>query len=403
MRHLLTILALFIVVAVGAAQADDAPGVTDESILIGMTADLTGNIAFVGQQGLAGVRLYFDHVNASGGVHGRRLELRIEDDGYQPPRTMAAVRKLLNRDGVFCFVANLGTAPNVATFPLVERERVPVVMPLTLSSQMSTPAKRYVFGIDPNYVAESWLLVQHLVETVGTEGVRLAAFYQDDDFGRDGLKGLRDAAAHYGLPIVAEEGHKRAAVDFSAQALNLRQADPTHVVLITINRESAALMRETQQAGWQPQFLATIPAADAKTVQLAGDAADGLIGLGMFDYDSDVASMQLYRDLLDEHAPGEPLPSIYHTLAFGGAQTLVEGLRRAGRELTREKLVAALESLDHWQGPVMPPVTYGPKLRGGQFASAFLVRADVESQTFVRASDWFRLSRPATLTAQATR
>ena len=400
MRYLLSILAVFAVLSIGnQARADEVPGVTDDEILVGMTTDLTGPIAFIGQQVTGGARLYLQHVNENGGVHGRKINLRVEDDGYQPPRTVAAFRKLLGRDRVFCFAGNLGSATTMATLPLVERERVPLVMPGNFNSRMTTPPRRHVFALDPNYLVQSWIIAQYIAETDKTESPRLAVVYQDDDMGHDGLKGLREAAAHYGLPIVAEESYKRGAVDFGTQVLNMKSADPTQVILLTVYRSGAAIMKEAQQAGWKPQFIGWLPNADGKTVELAGEAAEGFIGLAIVDLQSEEEPMQLYRDLLARHTP-DTRAGIYHTLGFGVAQTLVEGLRRAGRDLTREKLVDALETLDRWDGSVLPPITYGPGLRGGAFTAAFMAKADVENKSMVRSSGWLRFESRTVQVAQ---
>ncbi len=398
MRYLLSLFALFAVLAT-TAQADDVPGVTDDKILVGMTTDMTGPLAFVGQRASAGARLYFDHINAQGGVHGRQIELRVEDDGYSPPRAVAAVRKLLDRDNVFCFVGNLGTATTLATLPFIERERVPLILPLTLSSQMSTPAKRYVFALNPNYQVEAWLIAQYIAEVEQTAAPRLAVLYQDDDAGQDGLKGLRQAAAHYGMPLIAEESYKRGAVDFSSQALNLRQADPTHVVLLTVYREAAAIMKEAHQAEWSPQFIGWVPCADDKTVELAGEAAEGFLGLHIIDFQGENEPMQLYHKLRTQHS-SDTRPGLYHAASYGAAQLLVEGLQRAGRELTREKLVEALETLDRWDGSVLPPFTYGPNLRGSLFTSAFITKADIQNKKLVRASDWLQFKQPTKMAQQ---
>ncbi|MBT6145366.1 MAG: ABC transporter substrate-binding protein, partial [Gemmatimonadetes bacterium] len=187
MRHLLTILVLLFVFSTGRPASADAPGVTDDKILVGMTTDLTGVLAFVGHQSSAGARLYLQHVNEQGGVHGRQIELLVEDDGYQPARTVAAFRKLLDRDGVFCFAGNLGSSQTMATFPFVKRARVPVLMPLNFNSKMSTPHKRYVFAMDPSYPIQSWIMAQYIAAQEHTESPRLAVVYQDDGYGRDGL------------------------------------------------------------------------------------------------------------------------------------------------------------------------------------------------------------------------
>lgn len=380
--------------------AEEIPGVTDTTIRVGMITDLTGPVAFIGQEASAGARLYLDHINARGGVDGRKIELIVEDDGYQPPRTVAAFRKLVDQDRVFCFAGNLGTSTTMATFPFIERERIPLVLPLTFASTMATPPKRYVFAVDPSYDIQAWIIVKYILEIEKAQSPRLAVLYQDDDYGQDGLKGLREAAAHYNLPIVAEESYKRGAVDFSTQILNLRKADPTHVVLWTVYREAAAVLKEARMADWHPRFIGGMPLADDKTLELAGPDAEGLLAVTTVDLKSDEGKVKHYRELLQQFAPAQK-PRPYHAFGFLVAQTLVESLQRAGRSLTREGLVAALESFKGWDGAIGPALTYGPDLRGGQNASAFMVRADVANKTFVRATDWIRFERPAQVVQKA--
>jgi branched-chain amino acid transport system substrate-binding protein len=396
------LLAVLVLVFTGFAwsSAEEAPGVSDAAIRVGMITDLTGPLAFVGQEASAGARLYLDQVNAQGGVHGRRIELIVEDDGYQPPRAVAAFRKLVDRDQVFCFAGSMGSSTTMATFPLLERERIPLIAPLTFASAMHTPPKQYLFAMDPSYSIQSWIIAKYILEIEKAEAPRLAILYQDDDYGQDGLKGLREVAAHYGLPIVAEESYKKGAVDFSTQVLNLRQADPTHVVLWTVYRETAAVLKEAQMAGWHPQFIGGIPVADTKTLELAGAEAEGLLALQCIDFGSQGAPMRQYRELLEKHTPGQQ-SRFFHAAGFWSVQVLVEGLQRAGRELTREKLVEAMERFENWDGSIGPPLTYGPNLRGGKNTSAFLVRADVANKTFVRATDWIRFERPAQVAQKA--
>jgi branched-chain amino acid transport system substrate-binding protein len=401
MRHLLTILVLLFVFSTGRPASADAPGVTDDKILVGMTTDLTGVLAFVGHQSSAGARLYLQHVNEQGGVHGRQIELLVEDDGYQPARTVAAFRKLLDRDGVFCFAGNLGSSQTMATFPFVKRARVPVLMPLNFNSKMSTPHKRYVFAMDPSYPIQSWIMAQYIAAQEHTESPRLAVVYQDDGYGRDGLKGLQAAAAHYGMPIVAEQAYKSGDVDFSSQVLNMKQADPTHVILWTIYREAAAVMTEARQAGWQPQFIGGGPAGDDKTVALAGAAAAGYLAVGYVDFTGEDENMVLYRKQLEAVSPGQQ-PNLYHAAGYAAAQTLVAGLQKAGRDLTREKLVEALETLQNWNGSILPPITYGPAEHGGKSTAAYMARADLETNRMVRFSDWLRYDKPAQLVQKAS-
>ena len=384
---------LILVLWASGVHGESVPGVTDDAIRVGLITDLTGPLAFIGQEESAGVRLYFRHINDNGGIHGRKLELRVEDDGYRPPRSIAAFRKLVERDRIFCFAGNLGTSTVTATLPLLERERIPLIAPLTLSSTMHTPTKRYVFAIDPSYDVQSWIIVKYILETGREASARLAVLYQDDDAGHDGLKGLRQAAAYHGLPIVAEESYKRGAVDFTTQVLNLQRADPTHVVLIAVYREAAAVLREARRTNWRPRFMGWTPAAVDKVVSLAGKAAEGYLAVQYVDFSDDGVEMGLYRQLLETHAPDRS-PAMYHAFGFWIAEVLVEGLQRAGRDLTREGLVEALETLEGWDASLGPPLTYGPGLRGGRNTAAFLARADVKARRMVRATDWIHFEMP---------
>ena len=396
MRHPTSVLILSAILLISASiptPAEDVPGVTDAKILVGMITDLTGPLAAIGQESSAGARLYLKHINAQGGVHGRKIELIVEDDSYKPPRTISAFRKLVDRDRIFCFVGNMGTATTMATFRLLERERIPLIGPITGASTMHTPPKRYVFSASPSYDIQSWIILKYILEGEKATACRLTTLYQDDDAGHDGLKGLRQAAAHYGLPIVAEESYKRGAVDFSTQMLNLKREDPTHVILLSIYREAAALLKEARMADWRPRFIGWTPAADDKVVELAGEAAEGYMAIQISDLWGDGEEVKRYRKLMKESTP-DHRPAFYHSLGFWVAQALVEALTRAGRNLTREKLVEALESFRGWDKSVGSPLTYGPGLRGGEDTAAFLARADIEQKRMVRATDWISADIP---------
>ena len=377
----------------GSAGAEDVPGVTDDEIRVGMITDLTGPLAFLGQESRAGLELYLRHINDQGGVHGRKLRLFAEDDGYRPPRSIAAFRKLVDRDHVFCFVLNLGSSCNLAVFPFIEREGIPLIGPNCFNTAMHTPPNHYVFALDPAYSIQAWIMVKHIVDIERAESPRLAVLYQDDDYGRDGLRGLWDAAAYYELPIVAETSYKPGAVDFRTQVLNLRQSRATHVILWTITRETAAVLREAHQLGWHPEFFGGLPTADDKVVELAGSASQGFKAIQIVDYWSDSEEVRLYHQLIEKYDPGHR-PGLYHAGGVSVGQALVEALRRAGRGLTRENLVEALESFRGWDEWMGPPVTYGPNLRGGKYTAAFMVQADTTEMRFVRATDWIPFEMP---------
>ena len=366
---------------------EGTPGVTEDTILVGRTADLTGPVAFLGQESSAGAKLYLQQVNEQGGVHGRRIQLLVEDDGYQPPRTIAAYRKLLDRDRVFAFMGNLGTATNMALKPMVERDRVPIAPAGAFSSALYTPPSRYLFAPDPSYRMTSWIMVDYVANTLKATDARIGVVYQDDDMGADGLTGLREAAAYYGLPIVAEEGHKRGAIDFSSQVLNVKRSGATHVVLWTVLRETAAILKRAQELSWEPEFLSWYAVADPRLLELAGDAAANLQIVNLMDLNSDDSRLRVYLDAVHHLDPDHP-PGFYHAMGFATAQMFVEALKRAGRDLTRDRFIEALETFDHWDDNAFGlPVTYGPGLRGGSTTKTFFSRVDVGRCRFVRVTE----------------
>ena len=392
MKKLLTLL---IALALGSTTYAD-PGVTDTSVKIGMIADLTGPVAYVGQDLVAGVRLYLDHVNEQGGLYGRKIDLVVEDDGYKPPRTIAAFRKLADRDGVFCFAGNLGSSTTLATLPIVRRSKTPVLAPGTFTSRLSSPPNRYVFPVDPNYKVQSWLMANYIVNIEKAAAPSFGIVYQDDDFGRDGLEGLVEAAAHYGIEIVAAEGYKRGAIDLSTQVLNLKQANPTHVILWTTPREAAVVLKEADRAEFHPQFVAATTTSDVKVIELAGKAAEGLVGTMTFDFHSDNAYSALLVDLHDRLDPDHRI-SVFYRFGYSIGEVLVEGLRRTGRDLTREGLVEAMETFDRWTGWTGPPLSYGPNNRGGRNSAAYMVKANMETGDFDKMTDWIPIEIPVKL------
>ena len=384
-RFGLTAVCAAFLVACAAEQGSE--GVTDDTIRVGMIVDLTGPLAFLGQEISAGAELYFRHVNEQGGVHGREIELIVEDDGYQPPRTVAAFRKLVDVDGIFCLLGNIGTATTMAIMPMLEEEGVPLFGPNSFSSALYTPARRSVFTMPLSYPAQSWVIAQRIAESPDAAEARLGVIYQNDDFGLDGLQGLRDAAAYYGLTIVAEEAHQRGATDFSSTVLNLRSADPTHVIIWTILRETAAVLHEAFQLGWKPQFFGNNTSADDRLVALAGEALSDVEALFVTNWDPSSPSMNLYLELLRTHAPDREV-AYYHAAGFSEAQGLVEGLERAGRGLNRDKLVEAAETFDGWdENAFGMPITYGPGVRGGLDIKVFFAKPDIEQGKLVRASE----------------
>lgn len=372
-----------------------AVGVTPDTIRVGMIGDLSGPLAFLGQEISAGARLYFQHVSDQGGIHGRKIKFLVEDDGYQPPRTLAACRKLLDRDQVLCLIGTVGTATTLAIEPVLQNERVPLVAPMTWSSVVYDPPRRYIFGFGATYRMQSWVILNYIRDNFRDVKPRIGVVYQDDDFGQDGLKGVREAAAYYGLDLAAAEGYKRGATDFSTQLLNLKRAKATHVILWTVLREAAAVLKEARQLDWRPRFLGNHTFADDKIVELAGEAARNLLVLTFGDVWAGTQRMTFYREVNRRYTPSHT-PRMLHAGGFVVAQGLVEALKRAGKDVNREKLVEAAESFREWDENVFgTPLTYGPDQRISPVTQLLLARADVAQKRLVADPEPIRFRMPA--------
>jgi ABC-type branched-subunit amino acid transport system substrate-binding protein len=169
-----------------------SPGITDNEILIGNVQDLSGPMKELGQIIPAGSNLYFDHVNNNGGVHGRKIRMLVEDAQYNPQKTVAAVKKLIEKEQVFCLYNVIGTSPTEAIRPLLAESEIPLIAPATQSgtmSDMSRPAAEYIFHTDTGYDIQSGILIEYAKGM--DENAVIGVIYQDDDYGKNVLKGVK--------------------------------------------------------------------------------------------------------------------------------------------------------------------------------------------------------------------
>ncbi len=175
-------------------------GVTNGRILLGQAAVFTGPAAQLGIQMRNGIKAYLDYVNERGGVHGRKLELVTEDDGYEASRAPVATKKLIEEYKVFALLGYVGTPTTVAAMPVFTQAKVPLVGPFTGAEALRVPFNRYIFHVRASYYDETEKIVE---QVLSTGGKALAVFYQDDNYGQAGLKGVELAMAKRGLKISA--------------------------------------------------------------------------------------------------------------------------------------------------------------------------------------------------------
>jgi len=373
------------------ASARAEEGVTDTEILLGSNLDLSGAIASWGVQIKNGMDMICREINERGGIHGRKLSFVAEDNAYDPKKAIMATNKMINLDKVFCFVNNLGTPTSLATLPITTRRKIPALFPLAASEKFYEPVNRYSFVTSIPYSAYAQALVVFAVEH--RKAKKVGILYQDDELGDGHLRGTKAQLENYGLPLAAAESYKRGATDFSSQIIKLRNAGVDFVVLGTTGRETVAALKEVLKIGWKVP-MGSGGASVTKHVPIlannAGISSDGLYfsSTGPFLYeDSDIPFV---REWYKRHVQW------YGTTPDGATMGGYEGVRlfavaaeKAGRDLTRERLVEALEAFKDVKSVFGgPPISFGPTKHNGVTQALIL---ELKKDRFVPITDFLDL------------
>ena len=380
------LLSMTLGMAYGCAEPVDeggVRGVTDDEIVIGGWGPQTGPAALWGSVG-RGAAAYFDMINEEGGIHGRKIRFILRDDAYNASRTVAVVREMVERDRVFAVVAGVGTATTRAVMDYLIENEVVMVSPATGATHWAWPAKKYVFAQYTPYFDEAAVLVDHVVNDLGF--TKVAVIYQNDDFGQSGLIGAQLALEQHGLNVVESASVEVGDTDLNSHAVRLRESGAEAVIMWLTPRHATIIVGAVGRLGYETQWLASSVLADVVNLyDLTEGAWAGVIFAAIGElYNSDSELMEKYREATARIAPDERVSEFFLS-GFRYAEPLVEGLRRAGRDLTTESFIAALETFDGFQG-VGAPLTFTPTSRQGTRAT-FLVRT-LDDRTPERFTDW---------------
>ena len=343
----------------GAAAAE--PGVTANSIVIGQAAGFTGSVAGTVKELTAGAQAYFDHVNAKGGVHGRKIVLESMDDGFDPKKSPEVFKKLIEEKQVFALFLSRGTPTNEAAYPVLEAAKVPLIGPSTGAQSMYNPPRKYMFPVRASYHSETFKIVPQLVN-MGIN--RIALLYVDDSFGKDGLTGVQQALKNAKLEPVAVASHARGGTKVEEAVATIAKADPQAVIMITLADAGAAFVKQMKAAGKNPTFLTLSNNSSNAFIKSLGDDGWGVAVSQVSPYPFS-GTAPITKEFLDIIKGKQDIAPSYSSIeGFIAAKVLVEGLRRAGKQPTREKLIAGLESMKQFDLGGLD-VTYGPDLRVG--------------------------------------
>jgi len=375
--------ALVVALPAGFARSSADPGVSSTAILLGGTSPLTGPAAAYASVA-RGARAYFASINAKGGVAKRKIEYKIVDDGYNPATTVQAVRRLVEQDRVFAIIVPQGSRPVAATLEYLEANKVPLLFPY--QSSPVTRGRRYVFPGMALSDRASKMMIDYLA---GSRKYRkFAVLYQDDEYGTSFLKAFEKDLGRFGRKLVAVQSVKPGVTDVSPQIAKLKAAKPEVTFLVLVPGPAVQALRERRKIGWTDTLMvSTGPLTDEGYLALAGDAAEGVEGLSLWPdpLTSDLPGVKLYREHMRRSFPKNE-PSRYSLAGYFGGMLFTEAAKRAGRNLTRESLIAALESIKGFESGILPPLTIGHDHETQK--QGFWVR--IEKGRFTPLTDWLK-------------
>ncbi|WP_375174656.1 ABC transporter substrate-binding protein [Pseudooceanicola sp.] len=327
-----------------------APGVTDDEIKIGGAHDLSGIFAPFSVPAVTAAKIYFDEINANGGIHGRKINYIVEDHGYQVPKAAQAANKLINRDQVFAMLLNLGTPQNLAMFQLMGPQGVPNVSPITAARQMVEPLEPWKFAGTASYYAAVKAAIAYMQENEGTQKVCLMIL--PTDFGKEIEAAVHELAEAGDIELGAEIGHKPDESDFTGALGKVKDSGCDTVgMALGISQMINAITTARKLGMDDLKFM--LSSAGFHTVVAKGLAAQGVMdgvysAAGWQDLEARLGEPEV-ADWVAKYkaATGEDYPGTGALLGRAGAGVLVAALEAAGPDLTREGFIAAMESLDY--------------------------------------------------------
>jgi ABC-type branched-subunit amino acid transport system substrate-binding protein len=375
-------IALFLGVISAPLAADKVRGVTDTEVCIGQWGPQTGPAALWGAVA-RGSGVLFEMINAEGGINGRKIKYFIRDDAYQPAQTKAIAKEFVEKIGIFAVVGGVGTSSGMAVRDFLMENKVPWVDPSSGSTHWIDPFQKYLFSVYPLYRDEAHILTQYATEKMGKK--KIAFFYQNDDYGKQGLDGAKKYAQEKGIQLVAEVPVEVTDTDLKSHALKLKESGADAVILWVLPKHAAIILGTSKAMGFQPQWIASSTLSDAK---LMFDVTKGLwkdvIYANFLNLESPL--IQKYMAATEKFAPQEKYRGVFYLAGFLFAEPLVEGLKRAGKDLTPDTFVKAMESIKNWNDWLGHDCTFSETQHQGM-KSVYLAKCGDGGKP-IKISDW---------------
>jgi branched-chain amino acid transport system substrate-binding protein len=343
------------------AKAANAPGGTDTEIKIGQTMPYSGPASAYGQIGKAEA-VYFNMINETGGINGRKINLLSLDDGYSPPKAVEQIRRLVEQDQVAFIFNSLGTPSNTAIRGYLNTNKVPQLFVATGASKFGDPEHfPWTMGWQPNYRTEAAIFAKHILAT--KPDAKIGVLYQNDDFGKDYLIGLKTVlGAKYPTMVVTEQSYDVADPTIDSQVITLMDSGANTFVNATTPKFSAQAIRKSYDLGWKPvQYLTNVGASIGAVMRPAGLEKGVGIMTGAYGKEptdprwKDDAGMLQWQAFMKQYMPGADLSDGNNVYGYGCAMTLVQVLKQCGADLSRERIMKEAANLKDFELPTLLP------------------------------------------------
>ncbi|RVX45566.1 amino acid/amide ABC transporter substrate-binding protein (HAAT family) [Nonomuraea polychroma] len=346
--------------ASGQCQGQQTTGITDKSIKLGGIYPLSGPASAYGDIP-KGIKAYFDYVNAEkGGIGGRKVEFVVRDDGYQPPKAVEEARRLVEQEQVFALFQTLGTPSTTATWDYTNQRKVPQIFVATGASKWGTDtAHPWTIGWQPNYISEARVYAQYL--KMEKPEAKVAVLYQNDDFGKDLFGGFKRAIEGTQVQIVAEQSYEVSDPSIDPQMRNLAESKADVFLNITTPKfGSQALAADAKNTSWNPLHIINNVAASITVLKPVGfENVQGIVSSSYYKDPNDPtwqsdAEMTLYKQKMQQYAPGADPNIPYHTFGWAVANSFHKAME-AAKCPTREGLRDSVRNLQNVQIDMLLP------------------------------------------------
>lgn len=319
-------------------------GVTDSEIIVGTSVSASGPLGPLGAGIRDGAAAYFDHVNKQGGVAGRKIRFVALDDAYMVDRTIANVKKLINEEHVFALLGMTGTPSVMATIPLAGAANVPLFGPFTGAEEIRKDFNRHLFTVTASYSEEMEKIVEHIT-TFGIS--RIGVVYLNNGFGKSGLAGVEQAMQKRNLKVLGTAPVEANSADIKTAVDAMIAIEPQVIVMATAGKVSADYIKEYRARGFHTPFYCLSVTSNAQLSSVLGTEVRGIaVSQTMpFPWSATSKLIKEYQGIMKSVKQKDY--SYASMQGFLSAKVFVEGLRRAGRELSRDRLIASLEGMSH--------------------------------------------------------